>query len=301
MKKTFICFAAFVALFAASCKEHGVSIDDGASLAEDSTYVSSTVEPAEMKNFLIEEFSGVRCGNCPEGAEYLEELNVANQNRFRVVAIHQGALTNIITEREPKSIQDFTTDDGKRILQLIFGEEGNKPCVAFDRWRIGNGGNKFLVDGANNWPQKIVEMKAKRDKTPVNLKVESKFNAEKEQYDITVTMHYTEAVAGDNKLFIYLTENNIKDAFIESDTLITYNHVFRKALTSADGKIILSEFPTKEAGRTYLYRTSFKIDMADAKQSKWNADNIKVVAFVSNFGGSADDKSVLQVQETKLK
>ncbi len=297
MKKTFIGFAAFVALFAASCKEHGVSIDGNDSLAEDTTYVSSTVEQAEVKNFLTEEMSGVRCGNCPEGAIILEELNESNGNRFRVVAIHQGSLTNPITERVPKSIQDFTTDDGKKILQLIFGEQGNKPCVSFDRWPIGNGTNKYLVDGASNWPPKIAEMKSKRDKTPVNLKVESKFNAEKSQYDITVTLNYTQAVTTDNKLFVYLTENNIKDAFVESDTMITYNHVFRKAVTAADGRLILNNVE-KGPGRVYIYRAALKIDKTDAKQKFWVPENMKVVAFVSN--GTVEDKSVLQVQETNL-
>src|SRR5687768_11486170 len=116
MKKKFICFAAFVALFAASCKEHGVSIDGGTA-AEDSTYTGA-VQPAEVKNFLCEELSGVRCSNCPEGAKILEELNEQNQNRFRVVAIHSGSLTNMIKDRVPNSIQDFTTEDGKKILNL---------------------------------------------------------------------------------------------------------------------------------------------------------------------------------------
>lgn len=298
MKKKFICFAAFVALFAASCKEHGVSIDGNESLAEDSTYVKGTPDKAEVKNFLMEEMSGVRCGNCPEGAVFLEELNEANDNRFRVVAIHQGSLTNPITERTPKSLQDFTTDDGKKILQLIFGEQGNKPCVSFDRWAIGNGSNKYLVDGASNWPPKITEMKGKRDKTPVNVQVESKFNAEKDQYDITVTLNYTENVTGGNKLFVYLTENEIKDAFIEADTMITYNHVFRKAVTDAAGRDILSDV-SKEPGRVYIYRATLKIDGTDAKQKLWKPENMKVVAFVSN--AAADDKSVLQVQETNLK
>lgn len=298
MKKKFIYVAAFVALFAASCKEHGVSIDTNDNLAEDTTYVGS-VQPAETKNFLCEELSGVRCSNCPEGAEFLEELNTQNQNRFRIVAIHAGSLTNMIKDRVPNSIQDFTTEDGKKILQLVFGESGNKPCVAFDRWPIGNGSNKYLVDGANNWPPKIADMKTRRDKTPVNLKVESAFNSEKDQYDITVTLNYTEAVTGSNKLFVYLTENNIKDAFIESDSLITYNHVFRKAITSADGRMILDSLPTKQAGRVYIYRTSLKIDQTDAKQNAWKPENIKVVAFVS--AAATDDKSVYQVQETNLK
>ncbi|PSK90298.1 Omp28-related outer membrane protein [Taibaiella chishuiensis] len=283
-----------------SCKEHGVSINDEENVAEETTYISDTVEVAQVKNFLTEEMSGVRCGNCPAGAIFLEELNEANGNRFRVVAIHQGSLTNMIKDRPaPKvnSRQDFTTVHGGKILSVIFGEQGNKPCVSFDRHPIGNGTNKYLVDGASNWPQKIVEMKTRRDKTPVNLKVESKFNAEKDQYEIKVTLHYTQAVTGDNNLFVYLTENDIKDAFIDSDTNITYNHVFRGAVTDPTGKLILRN-TDKGPGRTYIYRSAFKIDKTDAKQAMWVPENMKVVAFVSYPG--PEDKSVLQVQEVNL-
>ncbi len=165
MKKKIITIAALAAIFATSCKEYGVSIESNDKLAEDTTYVG-TVEQAQLKNFLCEEMTGVRCPNCPEGAEFLETLNEQNQHRFRIIAYHSGTLTNMIKDKEPKSIQDFTTDDGKTVLNVIFGEAGNKPSVAFDRWPFGSGSIKpsYLVDGAHNWPGKIVEMKAGRDK-----------------------------------------------------------------------------------------------------------------------------------------
>ncbi|PSK90299.1 Omp28-related outer membrane protein [Taibaiella chishuiensis] len=284
-----------------SCKEYGVSINSNDNLAEDTTYVSKTPEPAELKNFLVEELNGVKCGACPEGAAFLEKLNGDNDHRFRIIAIHQGTLTDMITNREPKSIQDLSTGkggDGSQILNGIFGEQGSKPTACFDRWPQGTGTNVYLADGANQWPPRIAEMKKRRDKTPVNLKVESKYNTDKDQYDITVTLHYTQAVKGENKLFIYLTENNIKDAFTYSDTLITYNHVFRKAVTDPVGRPFLVNV-NKEPGRVYIYRAAVKVDKTDARQKFWVPENMKVVAFVSNPG--PDDKSVLQVQETDFR
>ncbi len=297
--KTKISYMALLLLAGfASCKEYGVTIDNNENLSEDTTYVSQTAEQAEPKNFLVEELNGVKCGACPEGAAFLEQLNGENEHRFRIIAFHQGTLTDMIKTREPKSIQEFSTDDGKKVLSMIFGEQGSKPTACFDRWPKGTGTNKYLADGANQWAPRIAEMRKRRDKTPVNLKVASKFNTEKDQYDITVTLNYTQAVANENKLFIYLTENNIKDAFLYSDTLITYNHVFRKAVTSPDGRSILANVK-KEPGRVYIYRAVLKIDKTDAKQKFWVPENMKVVAFVSNPG--PDDKSVLQVQETNLK
>ncbi len=79
--------------------------------------------------------------------------------------------------------------------------------------------------------------------------------------------------------------------------MITYNHVFRKAVTAADGRLILNNVE-KGPGRVYIYRAALKIDKTDAKQKFWVPENMKVVAFVSN--GTVEDKSVLQVQETNL-
>ncbi|PSK90300.1 Omp28-related outer membrane protein [Taibaiella chishuiensis] len=284
----------------ASCKEHGVSIDGNDNLAEDTTYVSKTPEAPEPKNFLVEELSGVRCGNCPEAAAFMEDLNKQNQDRLKVVTIHVSHLARMITEREPKSIQNLAVPEGLRIVQRLFGEVGNMPCASGDRWMLGNSGNRYLVDGANNWPTLISSMKAKSNTTPVNIKLESKYNTEKDQYDITTTVHYTKAVTGANTLSIYLTESKIKDAFIDADELITYNHVLRKAITAAEGKVILDSHPTKEPGLTYIYRTALKIDASDPAQKFWQPENMKVLAFVS-ASAPPEDIHVYQVQEVNLK
>ena len=298
MKKKIITIAALAAISASSCKEHGVSINSD-NLAEDTTYVAA-LEQAEQKNFLMEELSGVRCPNCPEGAVKMEELNKQNDHRLKIVTVHFGHLAVPITHREPKSEQDLRSDHGTKAVRMVFAEEGSMPCTATDRWQgDGNEGNKFFVSGSGNWANAIAKMKAKSNTTPVNVKITSEFNTGKNQYDITVTLHYTKAVTGTNVLSIFITENNIKEAFVYSDTLITYDHVMRKALTAPEGRVILDKFPTKEAGRVYIYRTALTIDSSDPIARKWEPDNMKVLAFVS--AAEPDDKHVYQVQEIDLK
>lgn len=299
MKKTLISIAVFTAIGATSCKEYGVSINSNDSPSEDTTYIAAAVEQAEPKNFLIEELSGVRCGNCPDAALKMEELIEQNDHRLKVSVIHIGALSEPIKHKSPYSIQNFATDYGKKVVQLVFGEMGSMPCMSGDRWNIGNESNRYMVNGASNWASAIATMKGKSNTTPVNIKVTSVFNEEKDQYDITTTLHYTQPVAGTNTLNIFITENKIKDAFIDSDTLITYNHVLRKTLTSSEGRVILKDYPTKERGRVYVYRTTLKIEASDPQQSKWDPDNMKVLAFVS--AAEPDDKHVYQVQEIDLK
>jgi thiol-disulfide isomerase/thioredoxin len=300
MKKTMIYGAAFAALFAVSCKEHVVPIDGGDNQSEDTTYVSATVEQAEPKNFLMEELSGVRCPNCPEGAERLEELAKLNEDRIKIVTIHFGYLAVPITSGTHRSDQDLRSDNGTDVVKRIFAEQGSLPCAATDRlYGVGNESNKYFISGSNNWANAIAHMKTTNATTPINMKVTSVFNTDKSRYDITVTLHYTKPVTGSNVLNIFITENKIKEAFMYSDTPIVYNHVMRKSLTSFDGKIILDKFPAKEAGRVYTYRTSLTIDASDPNQSKWKPENMKIVAFVSAM--NAEDKHVFQVQEIDLK
>lgn len=293
--KKYIYLPALLAITLISCKEVPIKIGVDP-FAKDSTYLSGSVEPEEVKNFLIEEYTGVKCTNCPAGAVALEELNAQNDHRFRIVAHHEGNLADPIAN---KSIQDFRTDDGKQIIKSIFNEQGSKPTVAFDRLPIGGSPNKYLVDGKDYWPNAIARMKSLNSTTPVNIKVTSKYNDMQGQYDIEAIVHYTKATSGNNRLHLFLIESEISDAFISTDTFITYDHVFRKSVTPVTGNPILDSFATKEAGRVYIYRTSVKIDKTDTKQKAWNPEHMKVVAFVSV--SAPGEQHVLQVEEAKLK
>lgn len=288
-----------IALLAASCKEVPVLIDDGSTVFSESTHVSPTVEQPETKNFLIEEVTGVQCVNCPLGTEKLDELNAQNNNRLHVIAVHQSSFSLPY----PENKYDFRTgDDGKSIIQGIFGSQGNPPTACFDRWPIGNN-SKYLVDGQTNFAAAVAEMKARANTTPLNLSLSSTYNAEKDQYDIEVTVRYTKAVTAQHGLTIYLTEGNIEDVQLTpggKDNNYIFNHVFRKSILPAAGKVILADLETKEPGRVYTCLISFKIDPDDAFQATWKPENMDVTAFVSVVG-NAEDRHVIQVQTSPLK
>src|SRR5690606_14263161 len=229
-----------------------------------------------------------------EGAEELERLNAQNGNTFIIVGLHTGNLTNPIRD---KSIQNFQTEDGRAIRELVFGEQGNKPSVSFDRLKLGNNTNTYLVDGSANWGQAIAQMKAFASSSPVNIDIQSRYEDAEGKYHIEVKLSFTETVNEPLALSVFLTENKIMDAFIP-DTIIEYNHVFRDALTEATGKNILSDFPEKEAGRVYIYKTSFAIDPTDDLQQYWRPENMEVIAFVSKADPA--DKHVLQAKKIAL-
>ncbi|MFA6060748.1 MAG: Omp28-related outer membrane protein [Taibaiella sp.] len=302
MKKTFIYTASALLLFAASCKENVIPVDmtEGTEF-KDSTYVDA-VEPAQDRRLLIEELSGVICVNCPQGAVILENLSTQNPNLLSIVTIHTGQFTDPIPG---KSKQDFRTEDGEKLQSQVWNGQGSKPSAVFDRLFLGSGQNKYFLDGYPGWANAVVQDKAAHPTTPLNLSVESAYNESKSQYDIEVTVKYTEATTGKQALHIFVTESKIIDAQELTDHSFKldyeFNHVFRKAITPvATGRTILSDMvsETKEAGRVYVYKTSLKINADDAKEKFWVPANMKVVAFVTDM--DAADKHVMHVQETNL-
>ncbi|HLS71912.1 MAG TPA: Omp28-related outer membrane protein [Chitinophagaceae bacterium] len=292
MKKWQLLFA--LPFFLYACKEQAIGIQFEDKEMVDTSYVTN-IETPEEKKYLLEELTGVRCVNCPQGAEALEQLNSENNNSFVIVAHHFGSLTSPING---KSIQDFRTSQGSQIMDLIFGGQGNKPSVSFDRLPLSTGFNPYFIDGMSNWPAAIQQMKDYANTSPVNIKIETREEGEN-AYNIYTKLAFTENLDFPVNLHIYAVENNIWDGFIGSDTLIKYDHVFREAITGAGGKEILRDLNAIEAGRVYELNTKFNWDKNDEKQSYWKAEEMQIVVFASRK--EIDNQEILQAAAISLK
>lgn len=287
-----------------SCKEQPVILSYAAE-GVDSTYVG-TAETPQTKTVLATELTGVTCPNCPEGAEMLETLNQQNGGNLVVVSLHSGVLTTPINNSEAQSQYDFRTDDGDAILnQVLGGDPGIKPVVAFNRLPIGSdtNSNKYFIDSySQNWGPKLGDAFAQETPVKVNVTVSSSYNSSTGKYDIQAKVAYNQPVSGKQRLNLYLTQDSIVDVQQTSDPNHHYNenyvfmNVFRKAITGINGQPILDSLTTKEAGRVYIFNTSLALD--PPAHQDWVAKNMHVVAFVSQE--SANDIHVFQSAKTNL-
>jgi len=302
-QKRFPAVAALIgASFLFSCKEQPVGIFAGEA-AVDSTYVT-TVEPQQTKNYYIEEFSGVRCPNCPAGALKLEDLMSQNPGRLKLVTIHAGSLTS---PKDGVSKQDLRSGingegDGLLITNLIYGGDPAKPAASFDRMPVASG--SALLGNKDQWDAMLAAVKSQNSSTPVNMALTTSYDATKDEYNIRIKLAYTQAVTDPQFLTIYLTEDKIVDEQIEPEIHdYEYNHVFRQSITPFNGIAVLDSIPNKEAGRVFVTNYKLKINKDDAtnlKQKFWNLDNIHVVAFVHKSTGGTD-KKVYQAIDGKLR
>lgn len=289
---------ALAAISIFSCKEQAVG-DLTKQVALDTTYVGS-IPTAQLKNYYIEEFSGVRCVNCPDGATVIEELITQNPDRLVSVTIHAGDLTS--PNYNKGSLQSFKTEDGESILSIIYGGDPGKPCASFDRVAIANSSPvSYLNRNYNQWATALSQVKTAHPTTPVNVDVTSTFNSTEGVYDIKVKLSYNQSVTDPQSLTVYLIENKIIDQQLSPEIAnYEFNHVFRSSITPFNGSPILDSLTTKEAGRVLEKTFKYKIDPNSEIQKFWKPENMKVVAFVHN-PSSNTDKRVIQAKQISLK
>src|SRR5690606_3107185 len=216
-----------------------------------------------------------------------------------IASIHVGTFAWFL---EGKSTQDLVVPGSDQLLELVLGGDPGKPCSAFDRLDFKND-KKFLMTNPNLWSNYLTNSRDTSSTAPVNIDINSVFNEAEDNFNIAVTLTYTQPVIGSQSLNIYIVENDIIDAMVYSPSIVDLNynfkHVLRAYLTPPSGKVILNDLATKEKGRVYEYRTNFKIDPTVHQQSFWKPENMKIIAFVNQ--NEAYSKRVFQVQEVSLK
>ena len=77
---------------------------------------------ASNRNALLEEFTGVNCGFCPDGHRIADEIVAANPGRVVAVNIHSGSYASDPT--------DFRIQDGESSLQEPFKTALEAPGMA---------------------------------------------------------------------------------------------------------------------------------------------------------------------------
>lgn len=290
MKKNFLFVAFSAVVVLVSCTEKiPIGIGGSGQAIIDTNYVT-TVESKDVRKVLVEEATGVKCPNCPAGAEVLKQAEEANPGRVIVVGLHGGSLTSPI---QGESQYDFRTDYALNLIVSYLGGDPNKPAAVFDRTIQGT---TYFVDARGTWINIIDQRLTKA--SPLNLDITSTYNADSNDFIITVKGAYTASTSKKQNLTIMITEDSIIDAQDDGTQVIkdyVHMHVLRDMITPLTGNPILSDLSSIEEGRVFI--KSFRYKIPEGKD--WNVDNLNVIAFVHNNEGA--DKEVHQAEEVKLK
>ena len=276
MKKiTFILTFIATVIIAVSCDKI-----EGPYLQYDES-VETTVEFPELdknavyKKVFVEEFTGQRCTNCPDGHRLLATLSGTYGDTIVAVCIHAGAFA------KPNSSfpADFRTPEGTELYEAF--TVGATPRAIFNQSQF-NGG--YGVDMAN-WAQAVEHFKQETPVAAIQMINEFSGGTLTAHTKTTFLTDYADQV----KLTLYVIEDGIVSPQIDGgDTIADYvhNHVMRGSLNGTYGTFISENgMVTADSSYTKSYQM-----VADAA---WVPARCTVVAILTN----ATTKEVLQVEK----
>lgn len=277
--KKYILFLASIMLLLSACDEIPPKVTGSMGPVE-----PNPVED-QQRQVIIEEFTGVRCVQCPAGSAFIQDLLGIHGDRLVAVSIHAGDFSPPYSN----SLYDFRTPEGDQLLTYL-DEPFGYPSASVDRKLFP--GKSRLQLGQGDWAGFIA---SELELPPtVRINIEPTFDAGTRKLKADVTLYVDQAItAPDVRLSIMLTESEIHDLQIKpgSSTPVpdyTHRHVLRHMLTNYAGDPI-NESLTQGAEITKSFSYTFPDD--------WKEENCEIVAIVSLAGSS---KEVLQAHQVHV-
>lgn len=243
----------------------------------------STSVDDQQRQVLIEEFTGIRCVNCPAGAAAIEDLLAIHGERLVAVSIHAGFFAK---PPHNGSTEDFITPEGDQLLSFL-EEPLGYPTAVINREEL----NGSLQQGSGDWAGSIAEQLQQEPQVKIALTTD--YNETSGQLKIVSTLFGQDNLTGGDNLAlsVLLIENGVVDPQttpqgIQDDYV--HKHVLREAVTGALGD------PLTE---TLAPGTQIEVEHELILDAAYKADQTHVVAFVHRASGS---KEVLQAIEADV-
>jgi len=245
----------------------------------------NTVPSDTLQRVFIEEFSGVRCVNCPAGSAELAQLEALYPDQLVIMSIHAG----FFSSPYPENRFDFRTGEGNALLNLLKQPLGYPSAVINRRLFEGEAD---LQLSRTQWAGFIAAELKRR--AAYNLEIETTYLTANRQLRVDVRASRLDPIGAspmDLRMSVFLTESDIRDVQLTpagKQVDYAHQHVLRKALTPYDG------VPVGEAliGQSSVVR-SFSLGMPE----DWSPGECEIVAVLHRSG---EEWTVLQANARKL-
>lgn len=254
------------------------------SIVEDSDTIQLTQE--DIMNFdgklivLLEDYTGVKCNNCPEAAVIALQLQEQYEGHLVVLGVHPKTPL----QNPAGGFPDFRTDDGHEWNTEF--NIGSYPSGLVNR----TGG----VLGAAQWTTAVGNLIGQD--APIRLIVKTEYGHDGQELKISVHSKFLQTVnSGDVRLTVCMMEDSIvgkQTTQTGVDTAYMHRHVFRGTADGQTwGSILDINADYIEAGREFVSNMRFVLD------DEYNPDHFYIVAFISDNVTN----EILMAAEAKIK
>ena len=279
MKKIFVMTIALfglVCLFSKCDKIEGPYYE--ISNNEDVSVVFPDLDPSKVyRKILIEEFTGHRCTNCPQGHQTLETLHQQYGDTLIAVGIHFGSLAKPLGEIFS---YDFRTEVGN-LIGAEYGIDAIPKAIVDQVYKEGGWSR-------DQWATVLKEVD--RSKVYSAIQLINEYDSEHEILKVNAKVTMLEDYPIPMKLAFYLVEDGIvkpqKDG--NQDILeYVHNHVLRASLNGVHGSVLNNGNPIPK-DESVVYAASIDISKTD-----WVPQNCYVVAVLAD----QSNNNVIQVEK----
>lgn len=253
------------------------------SIVEESDTIPLT--PNDIANFdgktvvLLEDYTGVRCSNCPAAGEIALQLQEQNEGHLVILGVHP----NTALQNPEGGLPDFRTNDGQE--WNTYFNIPNYPQGLVNR--VGG----FL--GPNEWASAVNNFIG--TDAPVRLIIKSEYNNDSRELKLSIHSKFLQTVESDDvRLITCMMEDSIVGAqFIPGgvNANYTHRHVFRGTVDGMTWGRVMSSAGSISEGSDFITNMKFTVD------DNYNDDQFYIVAYISDN----NTKEVLMAAEAKIK
>lgn len=236
-----------------------------------------------LQKYLLEEFTGHTCINCPKAHEIMHEMQQEMGDTLVCMGIHSGSNAK---PEEGLFAADYRTELGD-YLAAHFGVS-SYPKGMISRRTID--GKRMLE--RTEWKTKMASIA--RTPAEIGLQIrDTSVSARPDSAYVFVKVSYLKETARKLQLHVVVLEDSIVSAQkngLKIDTNYVHNHMLRLNLSPINGSVLnLGE--TLEAGSSDIRAYAFRRNPA------WRWKHCQIVAFVTD----TETEEVLQVENFSLR
>ena len=202
----------------------------------------------EKKNVILEEYTGIHCGYCPDGHRIAKELKDSHPNDVFIINIHTGSFASPYTG-EP----DFRTQFGSSFASNA--KVQGYPAGSINRKRPNNTSYPGHAIGRSSWKY-FAQNTILTEDAYLNVGVKAKVNPNTRLLTVIMEVYYTDnSPTSSNQLNVALLQNNTKgpQSGGQMGNQYVHNHRLIHMVTGQWGETINNTSNSSFVSKTFTY------------------------------------------------
>lgn len=242
-----------------------------------------------QRKVLVEDYTGHKCGNCPEAASTAKQIDSIYHGKVVSIAIHAGYFSTPSTSGN--YTYDFRTPEGNAIDAFFGISAAGNPNGMVNRKGYPGQHIKAMTD----WTSLVQSELALP--TEAGIKIANTYNSSTRQLSSSIEVKFLTAQTDSFKLVVYLTEDSIigyqKDYTLPAGQQDIPNYVHMHALRGSMNGVWGETIASGTISVNQVFTKSYSFTLPTA----WKEKNVNVVPVLYRI----NTYEVLQADEKKAK